>query len=639
MTSFGQYLWNEVGVILFHRIMTEAQAGCLRLAQTLETVDRTLQEMTYHLTVVWEVGRTYLTPQESQQHDGRIRAFIQQLTSTCEAVLPPTVDKVTACRSLQRVLEEQGFPEPENGGLACAMADVRQANEPNSYSYSERTSLVMPCLPRYDGDKRLEEEHSRQRTGHLVELPHPHPHPEVNTAVQLIEPKKRRTQLDEYRIFSHPKKATTYGVEDFMVDEELLNRSLAVLTRHLDSCGSLQGLSPFARFLLWNVVARDDEAFNLLSNATAATEPDRQRLEDFRRVIAARKAAFKEVRPLAREAAQRIGWYAVSAQWRDQVLHKLSDMEDLDWYGLSDAQRMGGSAIFPNYARAEAVASLAVGIVTKMDAVLTEGDIPPVAEVVKALLLPLLRGDCPELTPFCFASGLITEDSDHWQAVLKKLSASLSRKPTEHDDAVSAAPSTSMLYALVCSSLVFPLQCLAELLELCALSFHSPAGLEEFSRCLLQAEWTDEEGILRFLLRMEPMNPSIAPMAALPRLYKDLVTGVQLLARDRMLSLIVAARRLAGESGVMDLHRVEYWYWRTLVNAFQDEDRHDDFIFLKVDTASQPLSFEGRWYTEGAIEVAPKVWPEDLVDFYAREHAYKVEHPLVIRKGNDTVSA
>ncbi|EPY21001.1 hypothetical protein AGDE_14357 [Angomonas deanei] len=59
---------------------------------------------------------------------------------------------------------------------------------------------------------------------------------------------------------------------------------------------------------------------------------------------------YDAVRDAARRAAQQVGWYAVSAQWRDQVLHKLESLAETDWYNLSDC----GSKYpfrFPNYGK------------------------------------------------------------------------------------------------------------------------------------------------------------------------------------------------------------------------------------------------------------------------------------------------
>lgn len=671
--TFGFYVWTEVSMVLFYRFMKEVQAASIDLAvlagDPAGQATR-LRAFEMSMVVIWEVGKEHLPSEERDIHDRPIRRFAGDFVTGIREALAevgspdPGADKpprdetvargeavIEACRVLERVLEEHGFPDDEgggdptmSGGLAQLITDTRQETELNCYSYSERSTLRMPLLPRYDGEKRAEEEYRHARAGHAVMLPFPHPHPEVSTSVQLNEPKKRRSNLDEHRIFSHPKKTTTHAVEDFLVEEELNHRAYLVLRQHLDSHGSLRDLSPYARFLLWNVLGRDDVAFGKVLDQPAATPDARRRLEETRVLVGAKLASFEEVRPAAREAAQRIGWCAVSAQWRDQALSRLEDAEDGDWCLLGDAAKSGGSAIFPNYTPSPEVVALATAVLHKLDAHYVEGREDEerdeqwlaVAPVAAALLLPLLRGACPDADSVCATlaggeGGARVAGGGRWQRDGRRLRSIMTRVTPASRPPVSDSPldGQDAAHFYFCPTLLFPLQCFAELLELCSLAQFAECGFEGQSAHMSAGDWHDEEGLLALLLRTEPLNPAVAPMVAIPKLYRDLVTGVQILQHDRMLHATVEAYTAAAERSLCTSPDGCYVYWKTLSSFLQEEDRQDDLLCLSCESPPPYSSAVGLpLYVVSTVERARRVWPQDLADLLGEEAQYKMDYRL-----------
>ncbi|GET89387.1 hypothetical protein, conserved [Leishmania tarentolae] len=626
-TNFGGFLWNDVSIVLFYRVMHEIHGACLALLKAAAPArPAIIGGLSSSIEVIWAVAKKCVAEEEHTQSTTRFKIYAESFMTMLQRCVMDTADSgtVALCRSLQRLLEDQGFPEAEFGPLASYSAEVLLEEDVQGYSYSERTSLVMPMSVRYEGDRRSEEEQSRKRAGFEVVLPLFHPHPEVNTVVQLSEPKKRKPALDEYRIFSLPKKAAAFAADDFVVDDELLHRAYVVLSTHLDVHGSLKGLSPYARLLLWNLLDRNDALFSTLYDQHVTSESMRQQLLKLRELVAVHKQAFEETRVEARQMASLLGWYAESAQWRDQALSKLEELEESDWYLLADVYRSGGKAIFPNYARSSAVAHLALGVVRKLDKIHSQelDGAPPMHTVVSQLLLPLLMGEAPELGEYCFGHGAFGANSPHWQRRRRKLKMvmdEVARKTMVTATKLLPSPHCSSVCTFLCSSLIFPLQCLGELLELCSLVMFSPMGFDAFTRSFLATNWEEEGAILAYLLRREPANPSLVPLVGIPRIYKDMVTSIQLLMADKMVPYVVEARRLAGDHAQISLCSKCYPYWKALGTMFVEEDRFDDLSALQVSTKENLT----RLYTPAGLELVPKVWPEDLVELREEEESYR----------------
>jgi hypothetical protein len=632
--TFGSFLWNDVSILLFYRVMHEIHYTCVSLAKAPpDARDSLLDTFTSSMEVIWAVAQRHLTAEEcSAATQAKYDTYATAFTTFLRACVRDVEARDTAglCRALLRLLEEQGFPEAEFGPLASLLAEVTLQDDVQGYSYSVRTSLVMPVPLRYEGDKRSEEEHTRKRAGYEVVLPAKHHHAEINTQIQLCEPKKRKPVLDEYRIFSLPKKAASFAADDFVVDDELLHRAYVVLATHLDAYGSLKGLSPYARLLLWNLLDRNDVLFSTLYDQHVLSESTRQQLVKLKELIAVHKLAFEEMRPAARRAAAVISWYSASAQWRDQALNKLEELEEADWYLLADVYRSGGKAVFPNYAQSAPVTQLALGVLRKLDRLHSKelDGAPPMHVVVEQLLLPLLQGETVERAEFCHTHSTFAWDSPQWNRRRRKLKTVMDE--TIHRCAASPASSSrsspglspqrrNSVHVFLCASLIFPLQCLGELLELCSLVMFSPVGFDAFTRSFLATNWEEEDTILAYVLRREPTNPSLVPLVGLPRLYKDLVTAIQLLVADRMLPYVVECRRVAGEHPRVSLHEQSYPYWKSLASLFIEEDRFDDLCALCVDTRENTTCL----YTSAELERSPKVWLEDLRELQAEEEDYR----------------
>ncbi|KPA86726.1 hypothetical protein ABB37_00813 [Leptomonas pyrrhocoris] len=633
--NFGSFLWNDVSILLFYRLMHEIHSTCLSVvkapAQSRLDLLATLKSS---MEVIWAVAQRHLTSEECAAAQTKYNAYASSFCAALHSCVLEVEVRDTAglCRALLRFLEDQGFPDAEFGPLSAFLADVVMEEDVQGYSYSVRTSLAMPVPLRYDGDKRSEEAHSRKRAGYEVVLPAQHHRAEINTQVQLCEPKRRKPVLDEYRIFSLPKKAASFAADDFAVDDELLHRAYVVLQTHLDAYGSLKNLSPYARLLLWNLLDRNDALFSTLYDQHVTSEAMRQQLVKLKELVAVHKLAFEATRPAARRAAAVISWYAASAQWRDQALSKLEELDEVDWYLLGDVYRSGGKAVFPNYAQSMPVAHLALGVLRKLDK-LHRNDLdgaPATHTVVEQLLLPLLQGEAPERSDFCFLHNAFQVDSPHWQRRRRKLraimedtihkTAGFSSQSSETATASSPAASrrSSTVHVFLCASLIFPLQCVGELLELCSLVMFSSVGFEAFTRSFLATNWEEEDTILSYLLRREPTNHSLVPLVGLPRLYKDLVTSIQLLVADKMLPYVVESRRFAGENARRALSERSYHYWKSLTSLFIEEDRFDDLCELRVDTRENTVCL----YTTAEFERSPKVWPEDLRELQAEEENY-----------------
>lgn len=628
--NFGSFLWNDVSIMLFYRLQYALHTALLSLAMSPPAMwSGNVAALEEDMNLIWAVAEKHLTEEEWQQCEEKLNSFSTSfLTGLRQCVAEASKEGALVLllsRGLLKLLEDHGFPEREGGSLTRYTAELTQEADLNGYSYNSRATLTIPLLPRYDGDKRSEEEHSRRRVGYVVELPSPHPHPEINTEIQLIEPKRRKSTLDESRVFSHPKRSAAFATDDFGLDDELLHRAYVVLATHLDAYGSLHRLSPYARLLLWNLLGRDEKLFDALLNQRISTEAARQQLVRLRELLCLHQKSFDATRCLVRQASAVVGWYALSAQWRDQAIYQLADLEETDWYFLADAFRSGGKAIFPNYSHSGAVVHLAMGVLKKLDRIhAKERDgAPPVHDTVKELLLPWLKGEAPELQPHGVVSSAIVPSTAHYQRRLRRLKSLFDDAGKGNGVASPSSPacasSASHVNAYLCSTLIFPLQCVGELLELCALAAFSPAGMDGFTRSFLATNWENEEGILGYLMKREPSNVTIVPLVGLPRLYKDLVTSIQLLVQDRMVPYVVRARLLADTSRAVSLHQTSYVYWKALATMVLEEDRFDDLLHLSVDIRENDTCY----YTEATMERVPKVWPQDLKEFVEEEAALR----------------
>ncbi|CCW70220.1 unnamed protein product [Phytomonas sp. Hart1] len=179
--------------------------------------------------------------------------------------------------------------------------------------------------------------------------------------------------------------------------------------------------------------------------------------------------------------------------------------------------------------------------------------------------------------------------------------------------------------------MVFPLQCLAELLDLCSLAYFSKEGIKAFSRSLLSSSWACEEDLIRFLIQTEAMNPGIASIVALPRLCRNMIAGIQTMLQDKLLLYILAIRVKVESCPVVNLNRRDYSYWKVLTSITNDdEDNFDNFLSVEVEALkfAPPLEKLGteRYFSEANLERLPCVWDEDLKDLLKEEELYKRTH-------------
>ncbi|EPY28515.1 hypothetical protein STCU_05065 [Strigomonas culicis] len=345
-------------------------------------------------------------------------------------------------------------------------------------------------------------------------------------------------------------------------------------------------------------------------------------LKQLRRQLHQRIRTFEETRAASREAAQQIGWYAVSAQWRDQVLHRLLRAEEEDWSYFGELERYGGSVIFPNYALNEPMAGYLLALLRKLDK-RAVGDVDSsVLATVQHVVLPLLQN---RVFPVSGGSDVVShEEAAHWARARRRTKYWFEEKMGKQHHSEDRAAHTSGGGSIISPSFLFPLQCTAELLELCSVALYATTGIENFMKSFLAAAWEDEEGIVQFLLKKEPQNIAIAPLVAIPRLYKDLVTGIQILRKDKMLPYILESRKAAGEQHVRANTLSEsYAYWQGVSLLFQEEDRNDDLYLLVVKDKSKS---DAKYFSTSMIEMCPYVWEQDLEELIAEEK--NIEHVI-----------
>lgn len=806
VSIFGRWM-ERVRTCLVHIIRTMPSSPSV--AEKMNSVAM-IKDLGEQMRLTWEAGKhlSSLPSSSMVKYNTIVVEGIKQLVSHLEQLTITQNDPIALCRHYLRVVEEYGFQEDVDGDeLGACLGALKYALYQNGYAYSERTShsastggdnnnptarneverdeshhgsledearstTAMVSIPSENDDdgkctspifslssvSTFPQSSSSspivspaERVGYVVSLnTSPYLSPFINTSIQLIEPRKRRPPLDEYRIFSHPKKATTHGVEDVLVDEELRYRSLVILTHHLDTYGSLLGLSPFVRFYLYDILGRVDSKFSLLHGKSASTVTLQRQLQLLRNELYSKKRTEESIRWSLRETAQRIGWYAVSAHWRDQVLSTLQDVEEADWYGLSDTVRGGFfSSRFPNYACSTKVKTLMILVLEKLQSMPITSvivELPPptvspalVIEAVKLLFLPLLEGEVPawsfngwkqstctttgsspsshresfnlpaptSLSSFAHSEKYETEgDNLHtssdginsqnlqrerqalspiltnvwWSKVSRSLHRAMA-KWVEHppfsglepqwstpngspasqlaDEKVGNEreamyiPYRSPFYLkeeedpeaignLIIPSMVFPLQCVAELLEVCSSAFYSVHGIASFAEKFLAVDRLDsEEHILEFLAAEEPANVALTALVAIPKIFKDLMCSLPVLYSDmKSLLLTVEAKKIVSEMAPslssFSLSNRNYTYWKLLSSALEKEDCCDDLLFLFVKKKScfertpretpcetSPL----RCYSEGILERVTKVWRQEIAGIVFEEEKWKRKHP------------
>lgn len=648
--SLGAFLWSDVSMVLHACLFKYLHYTCgvIAIERSKERRGVILRALEPELMAFWSSETTTLgtTVQEklSAVFCTHVNALVEQVTTLANS----DMTRSQLCCAFLRLLSVFGFSEEGNTEEAALYANTRKKADLHAYSYHERTSNQLNVLPRYEGDRRTEEQHRQPRVGRVVHFPCPHPHPEINTKIQLIEPKKRRPQLDENRIFSHPKKATFSGMEDVLVDEELHYRALVVLGRHLDTFGSIQYVSPFVRFLLWNTLGRDEELFERLSEPPTNSDEalkQRQELEVLRKRVAERRAAFDATRVEARETAVRIGWCAVSAHWRDQVLRVVGEAEDADWYLLRDSAKTGSRAIFPNYAGSGAVKDIALKALRRVrdnhvDCAVE--DAPACYEVIVNVLFPLLEGSAPSFPEMKSASDDSNttstsndntndnnnnnngDDGEEYEKLRKRI-ASLMAVGTEslcsdedvargvrwNFDCETFLPLDGLTCSFITDMFVWPLQCLASFLELIAVGRYSVDGLRKFFAAFIFSNWGDEELLLEFLLRREPTNISLASLVGFPRLVRNVYTSAQWLRKDKHFSSVVECHRQAfllppGAAAN------NYTQWRALSTVLDELEYKEDVLALTVQKMSPHAAEEGKLWSVAEMVSLPKAWVEGL---------------------------
>ncbi|KAH9598547.1 hypothetical protein LSM04_003329 [Trypanosoma melophagium] len=648
--SLGVFLWNEVGVMPYTCLLKYLHytCGCLAIERVKHSKRHLIDNLHTRIMTFWNREISSVNAAKQQELNDVFHPHMNAMIERLSSLAASDMKAGELCRAFLQMLEVFGFPEEDNVEEAQLLTNVRKAAELHAYSYHKRTSHHLSVLPRYEGDRRTEEQHRLPRAGRVVHFPSPHPHPDVNTSIQLIEPKKRRPPLDENRIFSHPKKATSSGMEDFLVDEELQYRALVVLGRHLDSFGSLQHLSPFLRFMLWNILDRDEELFDKLSinyslagdKETQQKHQQQEKLDSLRRRVAEKRAAFDATRTVARESAVRIGWWAVSAHWRDQVLRVLEDGEDADWYLLRDSAKTGSHAIFPNYAVTSVIKDTVLKALRRVrDGYVDCGveDTSECYDVITHVLFPLLEGTTPSI-PDSFLSDDASDESDSRQRKekqkeqkqqeyqqlrrrvrnLMKIGESsqqsieeIARSTRWNLDCVPLLPQDGTTCAFLSDMFVWPLQCLASLLEQMAMARYSGDGLKKFVAAFIQSNWNDEESVLEFLIRREPTNISIASFVGFPRLVRDVYTSAHWLRNDKYFSVVVECRS-QGCAMTTSTVASNYLQWRTLSSLLGELDYSDDVLALTVRGATPNATAEGKLWSVAELQSMPRTCVEGV---------------------------
>lgn len=681
--KFSTVVWNEISTLLFAEMMQLIRSCFVTIIRSWATMERAerlqrVKVLSEDLSLTWEAGKhLFLAPSEEENYSSLVKNGLDQLISYITHITGCQEDCLALCRQYMRLLEDYGFGVEDGGELGALMGTLKFNAFPNGYAYSKRTTPSSPVLctsteeeegeppsgkkaiASTTGESSSEAMLSSARVGYVVSVSDsPNLSSLLNTEIQLMEPRKRRPSLDEYRIFSHPKKTATHGVEDALVDEELHYRALVVLTHHFDTHGSLHGLSPFARFALYNLLGKSGNEFKRLCDQRRTSQAMDEAFRELRETLERRLRAMEQVRPSVYEAAQRVGWLAVSAQWRDQVLSVLQDVEEHDWYELGDTMRGPGIARFPNYAHASPVKQLAMSAIEKMYLVPfsanpseekpeVDGQSGMILTTVKAFLLPILEGVEPDWKAMdhIFSGGASDEVKRNKLAsklryhYTKLTEPPLPITPTAEEKVswlLSTTPSASrkhMTMMLLLPSIAASIQCLAKLFDICSAAYESCVGIEAFSKKFLASPWENEEDILAYLFAEEPTNIGITPLVAIPKICNDLFSSIDFFTGDTQgMAVISEGKRVFDETsaklsgtdpasgaatGCSWATEPAYIYWKIVSTALDELDRGDELLFLSVEKPPTSVTWcqanQLRWYSEGALERAPRVWPTDMI--------------------------
>lgn len=631
---FTVVIWNDIDVVLFGRLMDLVRSCLVQVLMDFSKVDKAvnvahIRELREKLHVSWRAhlgsSTVDLSGYDSAVSDGidNLCCQLEQLTRTYD-------DSLALCKQFIRIMEDCGFLEEDGGPLGVCLATIKFSAYSNGYAYSERASLSFP-LPKIDGEKARSgdaDHNGPERVGYAVNLQDsPSLDPVINTSILLIEPRKRRPPLDEYRIFSHPRKTTTHGVEDLIVDEELYIRSLHVLSHHLDTFGSLQGLSPYVRFTVYNMFSKAPAVFDSLIGLPSASESSSKQMQNLRAVAFSKRNSFESTRRSLREGAQRVGWFAVSAQWRDQVLFALHDAEEADWYSIADTLLRGGLSNFPNFSYCTMITDFMVAIIKRR----LDPSLSFAVDTIQMCLVPLLQGrSVKDFYSSASSDGCISEEClRHVHRIAcstleRDLPFSLDNK--EEDLTKHCKDCIAESLSVVVPSMVIPLQRILELLELCSSALESASGAEGFIKAFLAAEWDSEEEVLQFLIATEPTNLHLASLVAVPKVRQEVITNAIALQSDYTFALAVSAKCILSSTALpnSDIQEKKYWYWKVLSTCLQDADRHDDLFFLYTSNhGNVDLQTSERPFYESCLERASRVWPQEMAKLIDEEEKYR----------------
>lgn len=642
--SLGAYIWGEVSMALYVSMLKQLHhiCGCIAIQPSSEERRKLIAKARTQTKALWDLEM--LSSDSSEQEDlaeyfhSQISSLLDNVTSLAESDMKAG----ELCQAFLQTLNMFGFPEEENLDEVQLQANIRKSAELQCYSYQQRTSNQLNVLRRYEGDRRSEDQYLQPRVGRVVRFPIPHPHEEVNTRIQLIEPKRRRPPLEENRICSHPKRATAFGMEDVLVDEELQFRALVMLGRHLDTFCSIQHISPYLRLTVWNLLDRDEEIFERLCEVPKGdddTAVHLQLLTELRQRVARKRMAFESTRVGARECVARLTWSAVSARWRDQVLCAVEEVEDADWCLLRDSAKVGTRAIFPNYAVCSAVRDIALKALRRVrDGTIDCGGIDDAAdcyEVIARVLVPILEGGQP-MFPMDD-----TSDSDgerereacrkkeprgkaqrpfHYGELCQRFATLMSRG--EDAELTDTKVARSVRWNLNCETLlaeegvvctfltgmfVWPLQCLASFLELVAAGRHSVDGLRKFSAAFIPSNWSDERGVLEYLLRREPTNLPLTAFVAFPRLIRDVYISARWLLNDKCFAAVVACRREACKLP-SNKPAINFIQWKALSSVLAEVGYKDELLALTVRGALPSDADEGKLWSVAELQHTVRAW-------------------------------
>nr|CCC91316.1 conserved hypothetical protein [Trypanosoma congolense IL3000] len=653
MLQLGTCIWNNVGMTLYMCMLKQLHytCGCIAMERSLEKRRSLLNDLRSRINTFWELEPSRANVSDTECLDEYFNSQMDDLWTSLTSLAKSSMSAGELCRHFLATLTSFGFPEEDSCDEAQLQANIRKLADVQCYSYQYRTSNQLGVLRRYEGDRRSEEQHLQPRVGRVVRFPIPHPHAEVNTRVQLIEPRRRRPPLEETRIFSHPKRATLFGMEDVLVDEELQFRTLVILGRHLDTFGSLQYLSPYLRLTVWNLLDRDEELFDRLSEeprSESEAAEHMQHIVELRQRVARKRAAFEATRGSARECVMRLVWSATSAHWRDQVLCVIEEKEDADWCLLRGSATVGTRAIFPNYAACSTVRDIALKALRRVrdgtiDCAGVE-DAEECYEVVVNVLVPILEGSRPTLPLIDLRDDEDKEEEkeeeDNANSFEKGNQKQRQRSPYEElVDRFNFLFSNQLALGSACIDVahkirwnlnydffsvekgvactfltgmfVWPLQCLASFLELVAAGRHSADGLRKFSSAFIPSNWCEEKGILEYLVKREPTNIPLTAFAAFPRLVRDVYTSAQWLRKDKCYNAVMVCRHQAFTLPP-DNPALNFMQWKVLSTVLSQDGHGEELLALTVRDCSPSDEKEGKLWTVAELQPTSKAWVEGM---------------------------